>query len=98
MSLKNAAEEYLAKAEPALAAHQEINDLTQGGEIPEAIKALGRASVWKRQPELWQETLESKIQRAAENLAMADRFLAASTHIPCGLFSLVSNRIFQVKS
>lgn len=58
--------------------------------IPEEIVALGRASVWKKQPEEWEETLHSKIEVAKEKVVMAMKFLDATTHIPCAFYSQVS--------
>jgi hypothetical protein len=87
---KTVAEEFLEKAEPAMDAHRAIKDLSARKGVPEAISALGRTSVWKKQPEEWEESLWSKIDIANEQLVMAEEFLKATTYIPCAFYSLVS--------
>lgn len=73
-----------------MAAHEDVKNLATREGVPEAIAAMGRASAWKKQPEEWKETLQSKIEVAREKVAMAERFLAATTHIPCAFYSQVS--------
>ena len=83
-------QEYLSKVEPAMAAHKAIGDYTTHEGIPDKISAMGRASSWKKSPEVWEEATMQQIKQANEKKTMAERFLAATTHIPCGIYSLVS--------
>jgi hypothetical protein len=83
-------DEYLLKAEPAMVAHKAISDYGEYDGIPEEIAAMGRSSGWKKNPEGWEEATTNQIKQAKEKKAMAERFLAATTHVPCGFYSLVS--------
>jgi hypothetical protein len=85
-------EEYLSKAEPAMAVHKAIVDYSAHEGIPEEISAMGRSSSWKKSPEVWEEATTNQIKQAKEKKTMAEQFLAATTHIPCGIYSLVSAR------
>ena len=88
--MKNEANEFLTTGEPALAAHQAIENFTNIEGVPEEITAAGRVTIWKKQPEQWEETMTSKIKMAKDQVTMAEQFLAATKHIPCAFYSLVS--------
>ena len=90
---KNEASKFLLTGEPALAVHQAIDNFTEIDGVPEAIMAAGRATIWKKQPEQWEETMTSKIKMANDQVMMAEQFLAATEHILCAFYSLVSCRM-----
>ena len=88
--MKNEANEFLMTGEPALAVHQAIDNFTNIDGVPEEFSVAGRVTIWKKQPEQWEETMTSKIKMAKDQVMMAEKFLAVTEHIPCAFYSLVS--------
>jgi len=86
---------YLSKAEPAMAVHKAIVDYSAHEGIPEEIVSMGRSSSWKKSPDVWEEATANQITQAKEKKAMAEQFLTATTHIPCGFYSLVSGECVE---
>jgi hypothetical protein len=86
---------FLELAEPALAAHKRVENFNTDDEVPDEITQLGRVSQWKRSPDEWEEAIVSKIEIAKEISAMAERFLKATTHIPCAIYSEVRNNSYS---
>jgi len=89
---KTTSEEFLATAEPALAAHQGSIGWETNDPVPEEIVTFGRTLLWKRNPVLWATSVEGQINTAKGKVAMAEEFLSASTHIPCAFYSQVRRK------
>lgn len=89
MKEKERAQGFLDIAIPALEAHERTTMLTEKKDLPEAIAALGWNTMWKRSPDEWEERVRNQTTTANETIAMAERFLLATTHVPCALYSLV---------
>ena len=65
-------EEYLSKAEPAMAAHKVIVDYSTHEGIPEEISAMGWSSSWKKSPEVWEEATMNQIKQVKEKKMRAE--------------------------
>jgi len=90
---KAAGRAFLDEAEPALAAHHEVTEFTAKTATPEAIAALPRAALWRKSPEEWRQLVEGQIATAKAQIARAELFLAAATHIPCAFYSQVRGKM-----